>query len=155
MNKASVRDLIWQDKRKDLKDWCENTCKRSLNQMIIRDTLKNSDTTSDVKKIYDIFLEIVHKILLPQDPHEQFKYKRSISESISKIFREHYSLTDIQKPIIDSSKFLGEEVYKYLDYVTDVDKFFKHLWQCLKDYKYDDEIIGIAWVAASELVSVG
>jgi hypothetical protein len=49
------------------------------------------------------------------------------------------------KAVENNSLFLSSEVPKYLDSWKDTELFFKNLWEILKELKFTDDEIGVAW----------
>jgi hypothetical protein len=145
-NRADFRNLILYNRLQEAKQFCEENCEVGVTQAAILSSLRDLTSTY----IYDKFQDVVY-ILTPEDYDEDFEYKSLLRASVGRMFKEQYSRSDITQLTIADGYFLSTEVPRYLNSVPSNDTFFKNLWSCLQESGIDDEIIGMAWVAAINL----
>jgi hypothetical protein len=141
-NRTDVRNLIINNQIEIAKQLCE-ICDCKPNQQSIM--VKLLDATS--MQIYDKFLGVIY-ILSPEE--DFLPYHLLLRQLVCKMFQEKYSINNdcTEQTMKKESNFLNENVPKYLSRVPLPHIFLENLWDCLKQCDIDDEIIGIAWVAA-------
>jgi hypothetical protein len=147
-NRTDVRKLIINNEIETAKQLCK-IWECGLDQQSIM--VKLLDHTS--MEIYNKFLGVIY-ILCPKD---DLPYYLLVRQLVCKMFQEKYLINNdcTKTNMKEKINFLNEDVPKYVTSVPVLvslpHKFLENLWDCLKQCGIDDDIIGIAWVAAINL----
>jgi len=147
-DKTDFRDLIIHNEIETAKQLCERwDCELDQESIMVK---LLGDTSVEIYDIYDKFLGVKY-ILRPKK--DFLHYELLLRQLVCKMFREKYSINNdcTEETMKKESNFLTEDVPKYLSIVPVPHKFLENLWDCLKQCGIEDEIIGIAWVAAINL----
>jgi hypothetical protein len=152
-DRTDFRNLIINNKIEIAKELCERWgCGLSQQSIMV----KLLDYTS-MEEVYDKFLGVIYILSPGEDflhPEKDYlHYYLLLRQLVCKMFREKYSINNdcTEKTMKEKTKFLTEDVPKYLSSVPVPHIFLENLWDCLKQCDIDDDIIGIAWVAAINL----
>lgn len=104
------------------------------------------NTTKEVyKEFWSVFNYLLDLIRFNKDPKTNIELLgQPIAAMLNNCLEEKETSIDL-KTVENNPLFLHTEVPKYLDSWEDTELFFNNLWGILKELKFTDDEIGVAW----------